>query len=92
MLVPSLFSPNLKETIDYYVSRLGFEQTGAFEDGDKVIWAELTFRDPKADSRIWFFSNAIEDRPAPCMSGVIYVFVEDVDAVAKKLATHVPFR
>ncbi len=31
-------------------------------------------------------ANALPDQPAPVMSGLIYLFVEDVDALAARLA------
>ncbi len=36
-------------------------------------------------ARIWFFCHGIEDKPGPAFSGLIYLFVDDVDAEAKRL-------
>lgn len=87
-VIPSLFAPDLLQTVRFYVDSLGFRQTGSYkeEDGSEV-WAEVAL----GESRIWFFSNALDKQPGPTFSGLIYVFVDDVDAVAKRLKNQVQF-
>ncbi|MEO1135157.1 MAG: VOC family protein [Pseudomonadota bacterium] len=92
MVVPSLFAPDLNGTLAFFVDVLGFDQTGIYPDTDNPIWAEVTFRASGRGSKIWFFSQPIADRPAPAMSGVIYIFVDDVDAFCQSLADKVSFR
>ncbi len=88
-VTPSLFAPRLPETVRFYVETLGFRQTGSYkEDDGSEIWAEVAM----GEARIWFFSNALEEQPEPVFSGLVYVFVDDVDAVARQLEGLVPFQ
>ena len=87
-VVPSLFAPNIEEAIAYYVDVLGFKETGNWKEDGKCIWAEVAL----GPSVLWFFARAIDGRPKPVMSGLIYIFVEDVDAVVEMLSGRVAFR
>lgn len=85
-LTPSFHAPDLSETVRFYVDVLGFAQTGSYKDGDgAAIWAEVM----RGEARIWFFSNALDRIPKPVFSGLIYIFVEDVDALAAALKSKV---
>ena len=87
-VTPSLFAPDLPATVRFYVESLGFEQTGSYTNEKELeTWAEVSL----GDSRLWFFANSLEKQPGPAFSGMIYVFVEDVDAVAARLKGQVPF-
>jgi len=92
MIVPSLFAPEMSKALDFYVGVLGFELTGCYPSKHDAIWAEATFKDAISPARVWFFSHAIDDRPAPAMSGVIYIYVKDAGALAEKLKDKVSFR
>ena len=85
--IPSLFAPDLRETVRYYTDVLGFEQSGSYTDDDTEVWAEVTL----GDSSLWFFSGALEAQPGPVLSGLVYVFVDDVDDVASRLEGRVGF-
>lgn len=86
-VVPSLYAPDLAATLEYYTNTLGFTEVGNWiEDGTK-IWAEVAL----GDCRLWLFSNALTGQDRPMMSGMIYLFVEDVDAVAAHLQGNVTF-
>ncbi len=87
-VVPSLYAPNLPETIAYYVETLGFTRSGHYDDGGSTIWAELTL----GDAKLWFYSRPIADRGTPAMSGLVYIFVDDVDTVAERLRGRVAVR
>lgn len=87
-VVPNMFAPNLEETVAYYVEVLGFRVTGNWKEGGESIWVEVSL----GSSVLWFFARAIEGRPQPVMSGLIYIFVEDVDALAETLEDKVAFR
>ena len=88
-VTPSLFAPRLPETVRFYVETLGFRQTGSYKEDDRYeIWAEVAM----GEARIWFFSNALEEQPEPVFSGLVYVFVDGVDAIAHKLEGRVPFQ
>ncbi len=87
-VTPSLFAPDVSDSVRFYVETLGFRHTGSYKEDDGTeIWAEVALK----ESRIWLFSHPLDDRPEPVFSGLIYVFVDDVDAVAKRLAGRVPF-
>lgn len=87
-VVPSLFASDLPATIEYYTETLGFTVTGRYEQDGKLTWAELSL----GNSTLWFFSHPIDDRPRPAMSGMIYIFVDDVGAIADRLRDRVAFR
>jgi len=81
-VTPSLFTKDVTDTVRFYTDHLRFSQTGSYKDEDgKEIWAEVTH----GDGRIWFFSGALEGRPEPIFTGLIYVFVDDVDETAAAL-------
>ncbi|MDX1569130.1 MAG: VOC family protein [Xanthomonadales bacterium] len=84
-LTPSLYTDDLAGTIAFYTEVLGFEQTGRWDEDEVPIWAELTLRNETDAARIWFFTGQIQDRPGPALSGVIYLFVDDVDAEAARI-------
>ncbi len=88
-LAPSLFAPDMPATIDFYVDTLGFEQTGEYkEDNGRTTWAEVAL----GEARIWLFAHALPGQPAPTFSGMLFVFVDDVDAWADKLRGKVNIR
>lgn len=87
-VIPSLYAPDIDATVAFYVETLGFKETGSWAEGEERIWAEVSF----GQSVIWFFANAIEDRPSAAMSGLIYLFVDDVDDTAKALHGKVKLR
>ncbi len=92
-LTISLYAPDVTAAVAFYVDELGFQQTGSWsEDGAPPVWAEVARNGPKGTARIWFFSNTIENRPGPMLSGLIYLFVDDVDAEAARLRGRVEFR
>jgi len=80
---PSLYAPDIPAAVKFYVETLGFSHTAQYkdEDGAKVIWSEVAL----GEARIWFFAHPLDDQPTPSFSGLVYVFVEDVDAVAEKI-------
>ena len=86
-VIPSLFAPDIMATVSFYVDVLGFQKTGSYQDEGTEIWAEVSL----GESRIWFFSIALEHHPTPSFSGLIYVFVDDVDSVATQLEGKVQF-
>ncbi len=88
-VTPSLYVPSVPQAVRFYVNKLGFQQTAAYQDDDESdIWAEVAL----GESRIWFFSSPLDGLPEPTFSGLIYVFVDDVDALAKELEGRIDFR
>lgn len=86
-IIPSLFAPDLDTTIKFYVDVLGFRDNGAWQDDGERIWGEVAY----GDTSIWFFSRAIEGFPQSIFSGLLYLFVDDVDAVAKNVEGKIDF-
>ena len=85
----SLFAPDVAETIDFYTDVLGFEVTGRWDEDGRPLWAELARPSPNGLVRLWFFAGALPGKPVPVLTGLIYIFVDDVDAEAAKIAPHV---
>lgn len=88
-VIPSLFAPHVTDTVRFYAETLGFRQTGSYkeENNGPEIWAEVAL----GEARIWLFGDALDGQPNPAFSGLIYVFVDDVDALAASLQGRVPF-
>lgn len=87
-VTPSLYVPDVAAAVRFYKDILGFSQTGSWEEGGALIWAEVAL----SEARVWFFSSTIEDKPGPAFSGLLYLFVEDVDAIAAMLRGKVAIR
>lgn len=88
----SLYVPDVADAVDFYCDVLGFRRTGSWEEDGKAIWAEVVRDGPQGTARIWFFSTAIPGREGPMLSGLVYLFVADVDAEAERLKGKVAFR
>ena len=86
-VTPSLYVPDLAAVLRYYTGTLGFTQTGAYEEDGRTFWAEVAL----GPARLWFFNTPLDSHPKPAFSGLIYIFVDDVDALAARLKGHVPF-
>ncbi len=78
---PSLFAPDVAAAVAFYEDVFTFQRSGSYTDGGELVWAEVTL----GEARIWFFRHALDDRPTPVFSGLIYVFVDDVDDMAARL-------
>ena len=86
-VTPSLYVPDLDAALHFYEQVLGFRRTGAYAEDGETYWAEVA----RGEARIWFFANPLEGLPQPTFSGLIYIFVDDVDALAKQLEGQVGF-
>ncbi len=86
-VVPSLFTADMTATLRFYEDVLGFTQTGKWEDEGQITWAEVK----RDDATIWFFANQLDAFPSAVFSGLIYVFVDAVDALAAALKDKVEF-
>lgn len=91
-LTISLYVPDVRAAVEAYTSVFGFRQTASWDEDAIPIWAEVARPGPKGTARIWFFSHAIPGHPRPGLSGLIYLFVDDVDKEAQRLAGRVPVR
>ncbi len=87
-VVPALLARNMPETVRFYQGVLGFQLTGCYPDHDRPTWVEVT-RDGVV---IQFYSEPPEGTPnAPILSGTLYLYPENVDALAAELAGRIPF-
>lgn len=84
-LIPSLQVKDVAATVAFYEKVLGFTRTGRWTKEGSLAWAEVTRAGPEGAARLWFFSQAIASRPGPALSGVIYLFVDDVDNEARRI-------
>lgn len=91
-LTVSLYVPDVAAAVTFYRDILGFEQSGSWEEEGKLLWAEVAREGPQGTARIWFFAGAIPGLPEPVLSGLIYLFVADVDSEAEKLRGKLDFR
>ncbi len=88
--VTSLQVPDMAKALAFYTERLGFSCNASWSQGEgPPIWAEVQRDLPAGPARLWFFTSAIEDRPGPSLSGVLYLFVSDVNGEWDRLKTHV---
>ena len=86
-LVPSLLVRDLEATFAFY-RRLGFSRTGVFPDEDAPFWGEVA-RDGIA---LQFYTDPPRGTPPkPVFSGVLYLYPNDVRALADELGDVVPF-
>lgn len=84
-LTVSLHAPDVAATVAFYTDVLGFEHTASWEENGTLFWAEVARPGPKGTARLWFFRNAIKPDDTPAMTGLVYLFVDDVDAEAARL-------
>lgn len=85
---PSLLARDLNETTRFYVDRLGFRVTGRFPGDDKATSVELS-RDGVV---LAFYSDPPSGTPtAPVMSGTLYLYPDDVTALAEVWGPNVHF-
>lgn len=84
--IPSLYTPNLPATITFYVDRLGFAVTGTWDEDGALRWAEVSCPGPVGTARVWLFADALDGRPVPALTGVLYLFLGPVLPFAERLA------
>ncbi|MEX0642438.1 MAG: VOC family protein [Pirellulales bacterium] len=87
-VLPCLLTADMRRTLDFYVGVLGFTQTGYYPIESEPIRTEVR-RDGVA---IVFFTEAYHNvGEAPSLSGGLYFFPENVDALAGEMRSKVPF-
>ena len=77
-LVPMLYTNDLQGTIDFYTGTLGFRLDETWPD-DKPQWCHMT-----AGSVSLMFAKGPDDAP-PVMTGQLYCYPPDVDALWAQL-------
>jgi catechol 2,3-dioxygenase-like lactoylglutathione lyase family enzyme len=87
-VVPSLLVNDMRRTIEFYIDKLGFTQTGYYPIESDPDWTELR-RDGVA---IHFYTEPPHvTKVAPAFSGMIYFHPENVDALADEWRGKVDF-
>ena len=87
-VVPSLLVQRMEESLAFYVEQLGFRLTGAHPTRENPSWAEVR----RSGVTLQLYSDPPEKTPdQPVMSGTIYIYPEDVRALARELQDQVPF-
>jgi catechol 2,3-dioxygenase-like lactoylglutathione lyase family enzyme len=87
-VLPALLVADMRATLDFYVGRLGFVQTGYYPIESNPIRTEVR----RDDVAIILFTEAVHisgDRPS--FTGTLYIFPENVDRLADELRGKVPF-
>lgn len=81
-LIPMLESNDLKASLAYYRDILGFELTGIAPDADNPYWIAV-----KRDGIELMFSsrNAHSLQPKPEMTGVLYIYSDNVEEIWEEL-------
>lgn len=80
-LTISLYAPDVQAAVDFYADTFGFEQSGSWVEGERMLWAEVQRPGLNGMARIWFFSDAIRAGDQPGQTGMVYLFLESLDAV-----------
>lgn len=91
-LTISFYAPDVAAAVAFYSDVLGFTHSGSWVEDGKPLWAEVAREGPKGTARVWFFSDRIADRPGPMLSGLVYLFIDDVHAEAERLGDRVTVR
>ena len=87
-VVPSLLVSDMRRTLEFYVEKLGFTQTGFYPIESDPEWTELR----RDDVAIHFYVDAPHStRFTPSCSGVFYFHPESVEALAAEWQGKVPF-
>jgi len=87
-LSPMLFTRDVRGTIEFYTERLGFTldavlPAGTAEPPGRPTWCSLSHGDVHV-----MFMAAEPDAPPPSLTGQLYVYTDDVQAVLERVAGH----
>ena len=87
-VVPSLLARDLDATSRFYTDILRFKRTGVFPDDGEPVWIEVT----RDDVVLQFYRDPPPGTPeTPLLSGVLYLYPDDVNALADELRDKVEF-
>ena len=87
-VLPCLLVSDMRESLEFYLEKLGFTQTGDYPIESEPIRTEVR----RDDVAIVLYSEARrgEDK-APAFTGGLYIFPESVDRLADDLRDRVAF-
>ena len=87
-IVPSLLVADMRRTLEFYVEKLGFTQTGFYPIESDPEWTEVR----RDDVAIHFYTEPLHGtKIAPTFSGTVYFYPESVAALAEELRDKVRF-
>lgn len=87
-VLPCLLASDMRATLEFYLERLGFVQTGYYPIESDPIRTEVR-RDGVAIILITEVVHSPGETPA--FTGMLYIFPESVDRLADELRGKVPF-
>jgi uncharacterized glyoxalase superfamily protein PhnB len=81
-LFPILETKNLKETIEFYTENLDFKCQDVYPNEENICWASLS----SGVCEVAFgLPNAHKNFKKPALTGSIYMYVENVEELWRKL-------
>jgi uncharacterized glyoxalase superfamily protein PhnB len=85
-LIPMLETPDLSRTIEFYTKRLGFDLDASWPASGEPTWCRLV-----AGEVVLMFMTREEEAPpaAPALTGQLYCYPQDVDALWRELSDKV---
>src|SRR5262245_55481730 len=87
-VLPCLLVADMRAALDFYTDKLGFVQTGYYPIESDPIRTEVR----RDDVAIILFTEAAHTTSeAPCFTGGLYIFPENLLAFADELRDKVPF-
>jgi len=87
-VLPCLLVADMRQSLDFYIKKLGFTQTGYFPIESNPIRTEVR----RDDVAIILFTEALYALgDGPAFSGALYIFPESVDCLADEFRGHVTF-
>ena len=87
-IVPALLVSDMRESLEFYIERLGFVQTGYYPIESNPAQTEVR-RDGVAIILVTEAPHARSDTPS--LTGALYIFPDTVDRLAEELRGKVPF-
>jgi hypothetical protein len=87
-VLPALLVTDMRRSLDFYVHKLAFVQTGYYPIESDPIRTEVR-RDGVAIILLAEAQHVVREEPA--FTGILYIFPESVDRLAEELRGKVPF-
>src|SRR3954454_12656414 len=87
-VLPCLLVSDMRRSLDFFLTKLGFTQTGYYPIESDPIRTEVR-RDDVAIILLTEAAHGAAEQPA--LSGALYIFPETVDGLADELRGKVPF-
>jgi catechol 2,3-dioxygenase-like lactoylglutathione lyase family enzyme len=87
-VLPCLFVSDMRRSLEFYVEKLGFTQTGYYPIESEPIRTEIR----RDDVALVLYTDARRrDDHTPAFTGAFYIFPESIERLAAELRERVPF-